>query len=769
VPNQSPKVVMALQFWPRGGSAQVVRYLAPQIVAAGWPLTLVTGSLGGPGDPSYAPEFYAPLEVSTVDYTPAMKAWDAGDDPLAAAVPLHPSFEDREGAPDRIYASLSDDEFEHQVAAWSRALTDADLASATVAHLHHLTPINEAVHRLRPELPQIVSLHGTEMLMLEAINAGASWPFAKQWGDRLREWAAHADRLIVVSPTDWARAEVLFEGAGERLAIVPHGVDPRRFQPLPLSAPERMVLLEHWLVDDPQGWDESGVVGSVRYETADLAAFAGGQPVLMFVGRFTDPKRLPLLLRAYARARRERGVTAPLLVWGGFPGEWEGEHPVTVVRREGIEGVFFTGWHGHDELPTGLGCADVFVSPSVGEAFGQVFLEAMACGLPVVAAASGGPLSFVNVVSDKPNGWLVPPDDEASLVDALVDAASSPGERALRAANAVEQIRAGYSWSAAASQIVGLYERAVTRGMQMTSLPPSGVQIELRHGSHHAVVVEAGGGLRSYTAGGVAVLDGYPEDEMASGGRGQVLFPWPNRLAGGTWDDAGSKRQLPLSEVGAGNAIHGLVRWSTWEVTPAGPAGATARHTLMPQPGYPFRLAIQIDYRLSAGGLAVTTTARNESSRTAPFGLGFHPYLSAGDGLVDNLTLIVPAETHLLLSGGIPTGREPSAGSGVDFRAGQRIGSRVIDDAFTDVQRGEGDLAQVTVDGPHGRVELWAGPGFEYLQVFTGDTLAPAARRRGLAVEPMTCPPNALATGEGLIRLEPGASVELSWGIAPAW
>jgi aldose 1-epimerase len=186
----------------------------------------------------------------------------------------------------------------------------------------------------------------------------------------------------------------------------------------------------------------------------------------------------------------------------------------------------------------------------------------------------------------------------------------------------------------------------------------------------------------------------------------------------------------------------------------------------MPQSGYPFRLRCRIDYRLSAGGLTVTTTVRNESPRPAPFGLGFHPYLSAAaaeGGLVDGLELTIPAETRLLLEGGLPVGREPVAGTATDFRAGRQIGERVLDDAFTDIQRGAGELARVSVDG----VRLWAGPGFDYLQVFTGDTLSPSARRRGLAVEPMTCPPNALATGEGLIRLDPGASVELEWGIDP--
>ncbi len=193
-------------------------------------------------------------------------------------------------------------------------------------------------------------------------------------------------------------------------------------------------------------------------------------------------------------------------------------------------------------------------------------------------------------------------------------------------------------------------------------LPPSGAQLELRQGDQRAVVVEVGGGLRSYEVGRRRILDGYPEHVMAGGGRGQVLFPWPNRLAAGRWEHDGHALQLPLSEPGRGNAIHGLVRWSQWQLEQDGPAGAVARHTLMPLPGYPFRMSVQIRYRLGADGLTVATTVGNESARPAPFGLGFHPYIAAGDGLVDDLTLTVPAATQLLLDGnGIPTGRKPAA------------------------------------------------------------------------------------------------------------
>ena len=172
-------------------------------------------------------------------------------------------------------------------------------------------------------------------------------------------------------------------------------------------------------------------------------------------------KRVPLLVRAYARARPRLDVPAPLVIWGGFPKEFEGEHPFAVARDEGAEGIFFVGWRGHDELPEGLACSDVFVAPSLNEPFGQVYLEAMACGLPVIATRSGGPLSFVNVEHGKPNGWLPEPDDVDALADAIVEAVNDVAARRERAANAYEQIRAEYSWHHLAERFISIYESAI--------------------------------------------------------------------------------------------------------------------------------------------------------------------------------------------------------------------------------------------------------------------------------------------------------------------
>ena len=170
---------------------------------------------------------------------------------------------------------------------------------------------------------------------------------------------------------------------------------------------------------------------------------------------------------------------------------------------------------------------------------------------------------------------------------------------------------------------------------------PSGEQIEIALGDQRAVVVEVGGGLRSYSAAGRDVLDGYGPDEMCPSGRGQVLIPWPNRLEDGSYEFEGERHQLPLDEPGSGNAIHGLVRWAGWTVAEREPHRVVMQHLLHARPGYPFSLALAIEYRLSEEGLVVQTTATNVGSQACPFGSGAHPYLSAGTPTVDSAVLHV--------------------------------------------------------------------------------------------------------------------------------
>jgi glycosyltransferase involved in cell wall biosynthesis len=457
---------MGLLFYPRGGSAQVVRYLAAALNDAGWHASVCCGSLGPPGADTNATTFFQGLDVHSVDYGPALAAVARGGDPLDRDPPLHPSYEDRVGASDRVFASVEPRLLERQVAAWTRVLSAAGAGDGALFHLHHLTPQHEAVLRAWPEQPLLGHLHGTELKMLDAIERGASWPYGKFWRGALRRWAAACGRLVVISPHDRDEAVRLLGVDGDRVECIPNGVDTDHFDIEPLDTTKRLALWRRWLVDDPRGWHEGGEPGSLRYgpyqvEKAFLDRETGERrPVLLFVGRFLGFKRVPLLVRAYARARSRFTTPAPLVIWGGSPAEWEGEHPHTVAVKEGVSSdVFFVGWRGHDELPLGLACTDAMVAPSVDEPFGQVFLEAMACGLPVVTTATGGPLSFVNTEPERPNGWLVPPDDESALADVLVEVVNRGRERGARGANAYQQVRAQYSWFALVERFIACYEQ----------------------------------------------------------------------------------------------------------------------------------------------------------------------------------------------------------------------------------------------------------------------------------------------------------------------
>ena len=286
-----------------------------------------------------------------------------------------------------------------------------------------------------------------------------------------------------------------------------------------------------------------------------------------------------------------------------------------------------------------------------------------------------------------------------------------------------------------------------------------------------AVVVEAGGGLRDYRVGGRPVLDGYAEDEVCSGGRGLPLVPWPNRLHEGRYSFDGEEHRLPVDEPARPNAIHGLARSVSWTPADVAEDRVTMSVTLWPRHGWPFTLSVSVEYALGPAGLVVTTVAEGTGAGALPYACGHHPYLTVGTGTVDGAELHLPAQTWLPTDDDqIPTGREEVAGTPLDFRSPALIGDVQVDHAFTGLARGVDGLARVVLRNPaDGReAELWADGAYPWLEVFTGDALAqPERRRRGLAVEPMTAPPNALRTGEDVVRLEPGDTHVARWGIVP--
>jgi aldose 1-epimerase len=303
-------------------------------------------------------------------------------------------------------------------------------------------------------------------------------------------------------------------------------------------------------------------------------------------------------------------------------------------------------------------------------------------------------------------------------------------------------------------------------------LAPSGAQIPLIHGDHHAVVVEVGGAVRSYRLGDWDVLDGYAAGEMCSGARGQTLVPWPNRVRDGRYAFDGAEQQLPLSEPERHNAIHGLARWAPWrEAKGSTENRVRMEHVLHPQPGYPWTLQLATNYRLDHDGLTVTTLARNAGSESCPYGAGAHPYATVGTPLIDEALLTAPGASWLATDEqGIPIGRGPVDGTAYDFRRERPIGDTQLDTAFADLERDAGGWALVRVEDPgrRRRIEVGLGPQCRYLMLFTGDSLPERdRRRRSLGIEPMTCPPNAFQTGESLTVLGPGEQVMSQWRITP--
>jgi galactose mutarotase-like enzyme len=288
---------------------------------------------------------------------------------------------------------------------------------------------------------------------------------------------------------------------------------------------------------------------------------------------------------------------------------------------------------------------------------------------------------------------------------------------------------------------------------------PSGESFEIAWGDQRAVVTEVGATLRQYVAGDRDLIEGFKASEMCSGGRGQLLLPWPNRIRDGSYEFGGRRLQLPLSEPERHHASHGLVRWTSWRPCDRAPDRIRLELVLHPQPGYPFQLELGAEYSLSAAGLRVALSARNGGDGPAPFGAGSHPYLKPSGEAIDGGMLWVPARSYLEVDERlVPTGRRlPVAGTPFDFRQARPLGDSVLDTCFADLEE-----PAVEFDG----VRLSWDDSYNHLQLFTGDTLSADRRRRGLAVEAMSCPADAFNSHQGLVVLEPGGAWRGSWTLA---
>lgn len=288
---------------------------------------------------------------------------------------------------------------------------------------------------------------------------------------------------------------------------------------------------------------------------------------------------------------------------------------------------------------------------------------------------------------------------------------------------------------------------------------PTGEQVEINGDGHRAVVTTVGAGLRVFERDGTPYLETFAADEKPPLGSGCVLVPWPNRVAGASWQG----HQLEVTEPARGNAIHGLVRHAQWSVTDRGESHVELETTVADAPGWPFRFRTTIRYSLDAGGLTVRHGVHNLGDAAMPFGVGVHPYPRPGAADVDDCVLSLAASTRLPLDAEsmIPDGDPvPLTDKDVALKTAE------LDTPFGGCEPGADGVIRHTLRGPDGGVQVWADPDFGWVQVFTTPEF-PGRTGRAVAIEPMTCPPDALNSGVDLITLEPGAQWHGRWGLTP--
>ena len=312
-----------------------------------------------------------------------------------------------------------------------------------------------------------------------------------------------------------------------------------------------------------------------------------------------------------------------------------------------------------------------------------------------------------------------------------------------------------------------------TQHLARTTTPISGSQHRLRAGGYEAVVASVGASLRVLRDDHGDLVVPYDVDVMRPAMRGALLAPWPNRTADGRYEFDGIVHQLPLSESELQNAAHGLVAWQDFTVVSKDESHVALTGTIEAQPGYPWRVRVEVSFDLDADGLRQRVVATNEASTPAPFGAGGHPYLLAGPaipGAVDGWSLELPADQVMQVSPDrlLPVGVESVEEHGgiLDFRERRLIGETVLNHAFGALRRDADGLTRVRVTDPRGLgVELACDNASRWIQVYTADAGDPEDRRHAVAVEPMTCPPDALNSKIDLIQLAPGATYSMEWRI----
>lgn len=308
----------------------------------------------------------------------------------------------------------------------------------------------------------------------------------------------------------------------------------------------------------------------------------------------------------------------------------------------------------------------------------------------------------------------------------------------------------------------------LTYGVPMADGQP----LVLSAGTSTATVDPTGAAVQSLRVDGRQVVVGYPPGPDRTGFFGALLLPWPNRLGDGTYVFDGLTHRAAVNEPERGTALHGLVVWTRFAVVDRAADHVRLSAVVPVQPAYPTTLRVEVRLTLAEGRLDTVVDAVNTGDRPGPYGVGVHPYLTCGVGAVDDWTLRLPGDTVVEVDDRLlPTGRLlDAAAEGLDFRRPTPLRGTVLDRCFHVDDTG-GDSPSVELRHPDGHgVALHAPGGWaRWFQVFTADALAPPTRRAAVAVEPMSCPPDALRTGTDLLILQPGDTHTARWTVEALW
>lgn len=285
----------------------------------------------------------------------------------------------------------------------------------------------------------------------------------------------------------------------------------------------------------------------------------------------------------------------------------------------------------------------------------------------------------------------------------------------------------------------------------------SGREIVVQAGEYEARVVTVGAGLAGLRYRGHDLVVPHGVGECPPGYLGKVLMPWPNRIAGGSYSWEGATYDLPVDEPTFGTSLHGFVAFQEWEIAEANASSVILRTLIAARYSYPWTLLASARYSLDAQrGLTVELSATNIGEGTAPYGVGFHPYLAVDDARADELELTNPASIIYEANASmIPVAAHDVASFGLDFRSPTLIGDSRLDHAFAGLPEG---TWTVTLRDPASRVGVSLSSDARWLQVYSADYIG----RVGVAVEPMSCPPNAFNSGTDVVALGPGESYTLS-------